>query len=146
MEHFIELLSQREAHIVGRLKELEILLQEYTALYEERRHIAALLAHHDARSTPPTAYAHVSHTTRARQSAGDTEKHVDAVLRTGEQHRIVSLKRRIAELFSITHADSTIGVVLRRGVAHGKYTREGWLWRMVFHHSGVEAGVSRKDE
>jgi hypothetical protein len=147
MEQLIEVLSQRDAQIVERQKYLEQFIEEYKELQDERQHIAALLAKHRAPSTNPPSPHQASHQknilidhsaniqistkTKPRQSPGETEKHIDYILSRGETHSIISLIRRMDEILGVKHSDSTVGVVLRRGLDNGKYRRDGSQWSMV---------------
>ena len=53
------------------------------------------------------------------------------MLRRGEALSIVALARRIKELLGITVSESTVGVLLHRGLAIGEYTKDGSIWSMV---------------
>jgi hypothetical protein len=146
----IEALSQRDTQIVERQRYLEEFIKEYEELEDERQHIAALLEKYRTPSTnippsPQTSYqksilsdnpanTQASNKIKTRQSPGDTEKHVDYILSRGETHSIISLIRRIDEVLGIKHSDSTIGVVLRRGL-DSKYKRDGSQWSMVLNQN-----------
>jgi hypothetical protein len=72
---------------------------------------------------------------KKRHSPGETDKHVDYILSRGGTHSITSLVMRLKEVLGIDHSDSTIGVVLRRGLEKGKYKRDGHQWSMVLNQN-----------
>lgn len=163
-QHLIEALSQRDAAIVERQKSLT---QEYDDLEDEHQHIAALLEKYRTFSTntppsssvsyqeasPSVSYREdvqtdhsqstqkndlISSKPKTRHSPGEAEKHIDKILSRGESHSIISLARRIMEIFGIQYPDSTIGVTLRRGLDQGKYKRDGNIWTMILGQSQRE--------
>ena len=154
-ESLIEALSQREHQIIERQRHLEQFIKEYKDLTEEQQLIASLLQKYRAplENTPLSSSPNISPSLsppsqdsilmphadhakpasgiRTRQSPGETAKYVDDILGRGESHSIVSLIRRIREVRGISLSDSTIGLVLRRGLEEGKYGRDGSIWRMA---------------
>ena len=154
----IQTLTDRAEEISKRQGHLEKFIKEYEALEDEHKHIAALLATYNILSTNapnvPSVHAQASlqkeHLLEesnpashpltqpsTRYSPGQTELNIDKILSSGEKHSIISLTRRIEAVLNIRHSDSTVGVVLKRGLKTGKYVRDANQWSMRVEQSQV---------